>query len=205
MPHAFVATSDVARFLVLNTPGTHDSYFRDGGEAATHDDFDAAPAAVLRAHRSVGPQARHRDPRAAAVLPTRRDGRRSVADLLLRECASVLPLFAGLTLLALAVLVGAVAIGNGIRDRNQNRRIGVTGSAKARIVSDYVVWDAPLTSQAAAATAAATELTAWTRTVRAFFPEQGVAPGELTVRADLDREPGGVERTEPGHRVPAHA
>jgi quercetin dioxygenase-like cupin family protein len=42
--HAFIATSDVARFLVLNTPGTHDNYFRDGGEPATHSDFAAAPA-----------------------------------------------------------------------------------------------------------------------------------------------------------------
>jgi quercetin dioxygenase-like cupin family protein len=42
--HAFVVTSEVARFLVLNTPGTHDSYFRDGGEPATHSDFAAAPA-----------------------------------------------------------------------------------------------------------------------------------------------------------------
>jgi quercetin dioxygenase-like cupin family protein len=41
--HAFVATSEVARFLVLNTPGTHDSYFRDGGEPATHSDFGASP------------------------------------------------------------------------------------------------------------------------------------------------------------------
>ncbi len=43
VPHAFVVTSDVARFLVLNTPGTHDRYFRDGGEPATHQDFGAAP------------------------------------------------------------------------------------------------------------------------------------------------------------------
>jgi len=43
VPHAFVATSETARFLVLNTPGTHDSYFRDGGEPATHDDLAAAP------------------------------------------------------------------------------------------------------------------------------------------------------------------
>jgi quercetin dioxygenase-like cupin family protein len=44
VPHAFVATSDVARFLVLNTPGTHDRYFRDGGEPATHHDLNAAPS-----------------------------------------------------------------------------------------------------------------------------------------------------------------
>jgi hypothetical protein len=42
--HAFVVTSEVARFLVLNTPGTHDSYFRDGGEPATHSDLATAPA-----------------------------------------------------------------------------------------------------------------------------------------------------------------
>jgi quercetin dioxygenase-like cupin family protein len=41
--HAFVVTSDFAKFLVLNTPGTHDSYFRDGGEPATEMDFAAAP------------------------------------------------------------------------------------------------------------------------------------------------------------------
>lgn len=41
--HAFTATSDTARFLVLNTPGTHDSYFRDGGESATSRDLNDAP------------------------------------------------------------------------------------------------------------------------------------------------------------------
>lgn len=39
-----MAVSDTARFLVLNTPGTHDRYFRDGGAPATHADFAAAPA-----------------------------------------------------------------------------------------------------------------------------------------------------------------
>jgi quercetin dioxygenase-like cupin family protein len=41
--HAFTATSDTARFLVFNTPGTHDSYFRDGGEPATSCDLNDAP------------------------------------------------------------------------------------------------------------------------------------------------------------------
>jgi quercetin dioxygenase-like cupin family protein len=44
VPHAFVVTSEMTRFLVLNTPGTHDAYFRDGGEPATHQNFTAAPA-----------------------------------------------------------------------------------------------------------------------------------------------------------------
>jgi hypothetical protein len=110
-----------------------------------------------------------------------------------------LPLFAGLTLLALAVLVGSVAIGNGIRDRNRTDVISVTGSAKARIVSDYVVWDATLTSQARTAAAAAAQLTAWTSTVRAFFREQGVAAGELTVEPISTESPGGVD--ENGNRI----
>jgi quercetin dioxygenase-like cupin family protein len=33
-PHAFLVESEVARFLVLNTPGTHDRFFRDGGVPA---------------------------------------------------------------------------------------------------------------------------------------------------------------------------
>jgi quercetin dioxygenase-like cupin family protein len=44
VPHAFLVTSEVARFLVLNTPGTHDRFFRAGGTPATDRDFAAAPA-----------------------------------------------------------------------------------------------------------------------------------------------------------------
>ena len=43
VPHAFVATSEIARFLVINTPGTHDKFFRDGGEPAADADFDTSP------------------------------------------------------------------------------------------------------------------------------------------------------------------
>jgi quercetin dioxygenase-like cupin family protein len=43
VPHAFMAVSEIARFLVLNTPGTHDRFFRDGGFPATDRDFASAP------------------------------------------------------------------------------------------------------------------------------------------------------------------
>ncbi len=43
VPHAFTVTSTLARFLVFNTPGTHDQYFRDGGDPAAKPDFDTAP------------------------------------------------------------------------------------------------------------------------------------------------------------------
>ena len=66
-----------------------------------------------------------------------------------------IPLFAGLTLLALSVVVGSVLIAGGIRDRNRTDVITVTGSAKARIVSDYIVWDATLTGRGSSPAAAA--------------------------------------------------
>ena len=47
VPHAFIVTSEIARFLVLNTPGTHDRYFRDGGDTADDASFATAPAPDL--------------------------------------------------------------------------------------------------------------------------------------------------------------
>jgi quercetin dioxygenase-like cupin family protein len=44
VPHAFLIASETARFLVLNTPGGHDRFFRAGGEPATSRDLAAAPA-----------------------------------------------------------------------------------------------------------------------------------------------------------------
>jgi quercetin dioxygenase-like cupin family protein len=43
VPHAFLITSETARFLVLNTPGGHDRFFRAGGEPAASRDFASAP------------------------------------------------------------------------------------------------------------------------------------------------------------------
>jgi len=43
VPHAFMAISELARFLVLNTPGGHDRFFRAGGHPATDRDFANAP------------------------------------------------------------------------------------------------------------------------------------------------------------------
>ena len=43
VPHAFIVASDTARFLVMNAPGTQDSFFRAGGEPARSRDFADAP------------------------------------------------------------------------------------------------------------------------------------------------------------------
>jgi hypothetical protein len=92
-----------------------------------------------------------------------------------------IPLLAGLTLLAIAIAIGSVVIGHGIRDRNRNDVITVTGSAKKRITSDYVVWDLSITSQQPSAAEAASELGGWTASIRSFLTKEGVEPGELSV------------------------
>ena len=58
-----------------------------------------------------------------------------------------LPLLGGLALLAIAFVIGSFAIGHGIRDKNRNDVISVTGSAKKRISSDYIVWNLAVTSK----------------------------------------------------------
>jgi len=43
VPHAFMIVSPTARFLVMNTPGTQERFFRAGGEPASSRDFADAP------------------------------------------------------------------------------------------------------------------------------------------------------------------
>ncbi len=91
-----------------------------------------------------------------------------------------IPLLAGFALLGLAIGLGAVVLAGGIRDRNRNDTISVTGSAKARIVSDYVVWDATVASQADTPQAALPPLTRYSEQVRAFLTAQGAQPDEVS-------------------------
>jgi uncharacterized protein len=89
--------------------------------------------------------------------------------------------FAAVLLLALAIFFGSVAIAHGIRDRNRNNTITVTGSAKQRITSDYVVWNLSITSQQPLASAAADQVAGWAKRVRAFLDEEGIRGDELNV------------------------
>ncbi len=57
VPHAFLVVSGTARFLVVNSPGTQERFFRAGGEPALSRDFATAPPpnlertmAAARAH-----------------------------------------------------------------------------------------------------------------------------------------------------------
>lgn len=90
-----------------------------------------------------------------------------------------LPLLAGFLALALAIGLGAVVLAGGIRDRNRSDAISVTGSAKARIVSDYIVWNVSVASQADTPQAAAPRLTKWAAQVRSFLAANGARPGEV--------------------------
>jgi len=110
-----------------------------------------------------------------------------------------LPLFFGLGLLAIAVVVGSLFIAGAIRDRNRTDLITVTGSAKARIVSDYIVWDATLTGQGSSPAAASAQLAAWTSRVQSFFRDQGVVAEELTVEPIATESPGSID--ENGNRI----
>lgn len=92
-----------------------------------------------------------------------------------------IPILGGMALLAIAFVIGAVAIGHGIRDKNRNDVIAVTGSAKKRISSDYVVWSLSVTSRQPSATAAARQLAGWTGRIHAFLANQGVDPSEISV------------------------
>ena len=93
-----------------------------------------------------------------------------------------LPLLLGLTLLAIAILLGAVAVGHGIRDRGKGDVVTVTGSAKQRISSDYAIWDLSVTSQQSQPAGAAAQLARWTKAIRAFLSAQGVRGDELTIQ-----------------------
>ena len=93
-----------------------------------------------------------------------------------------IPLLVGLTLLSIAVLLGAIAVGHGIRDRNKADVVTVTGSAKQRITSDYAIWDLTVSSQQSQAAGAAKQLDRWTKAIRDFLAAEGVHADELTVQ-----------------------
>jgi hypothetical protein len=103
------------------------------------------------------------------------------------------PLLAGLLALALAIGIGCVVIADGIRARNGGETISVTGSAKQRVVSDYVVWDAHVTARGAEALGASRQLATWTARVRRFFDAQGVQSSEVTLSPISALAPGDAD------------
>jgi hypothetical protein len=89
---------------------------------------------------------------------------------------------AALAIVGVCVLVGSLAIADGIRDRGRRDVLTVTGSAKRRIQSDYVVWTVSLTSRQPTAQAASKELARWTERFQEFLTEEGAMPSEIAVQ-----------------------
>ena len=88
---------------------------------------------------------------------------------------------AGLGLVAVALAYGLFTVGDGIRARSARDTVSVTGSAKQRVVSDYVGWNGSVSARAAAPGVAARQLEVWAARVRSFLLQAGVHPDELTV------------------------
>jgi uncharacterized protein len=90
-------------------------------------------------------------------------------------------LFGGLALVAVALAYGLHAISNGISARDTRDTVTVTGSAKQRVTSDFVNWNASVSAQDVKPGVAAAQLDRWTTAVRAFLLKSGIKSDELTV------------------------
>lgn len=88
----------------------------------------------------------------------------------------------GFLALALAIGLGAVAVADGIRERNDFDVLSVTGSARQQIVSDHIIWEVSVSSQRETSAAAARELAGWARQVRGFLADEGARAEEITTR-----------------------
>ena len=53
VPHAFMVTSETARMLVLETPGSSEAFYRGASVAATEDILAAAPVDMARVQQSA--------------------------------------------------------------------------------------------------------------------------------------------------------
>jgi hypothetical protein len=91
-------------------------------------------------------------------------------------------LFAGLSVLSLALVVGSLVGAQAIRDIQQSRDVLlVTGSAKRPIRSDYIVWGLSVSSQQPTAREAYQELKRQTERVRTYLKAQQVPDGAITL------------------------
>ena len=92
-----------------------------------------------------------------------------------------------------------------IKVKPETRSIRITGSAKKRIVSDLVVWEATLEARAPDRTTAYKQLHEQTDKALAFLAAQGIKPDEIRPQsATFEEEFDEVEETKviPGTQVP---
>jgi hypothetical protein len=90
-----------------------------------------------------------------------------------------IPLLIGLAFISIAIGLGTYELADGIRNRGTQDEVTVTGSAKRSIVSDFVIWDASVTSQGDTPQTAARSLTDWAGKIRTFLREAGARDDEV--------------------------
>jgi hypothetical protein len=97
-----------------------------------------------------------------------------------------LQLLIGLTLVAVALLIGSLSIDAGLRSRNQlpsppANQITVTGSAQITVTSDRFEWDSKVSSTQPTTTAALFQLTGWIGQVQTALQGAGAHGDEITI------------------------
>jgi uncharacterized protein len=91
-------------------------------------------------------------------------------------------LFAGLTLLSIALIVSSSLWAGAVRNiKRSDDALTIIGAAKRSIKSDYIVWRVSLSSQQPTAQAAYQELTAWKTRVSAYLKAANVPESAISV------------------------
>jgi uncharacterized protein len=91
-------------------------------------------------------------------------------------------LFAGLTLLSIALIVSSSLWAGALRNiKRSDDALTIIGAAKRSIKSDYIVWRVSLSSQQPTAQAAYQELTAWKTRVTAYLKAANVPESAISV------------------------
>jgi uncharacterized protein len=91
-------------------------------------------------------------------------------------------LFAGLTLLSVALVISSSMWSSAIRNIKQSGdAVTVIGSAQRQIKSDYIVWRISISSQQPTSQAAYQQLKGWTERVQAYLKDAKVPESVMTV------------------------
>jgi len=89
----------------------------------------------------------------------------------------------GMVILSVALVVGSLAVDDGLRSRNQlpkSDQVTVTGSAEQAVTADTFEWDASVASTQPTTASALTQLDRWTAQIRAALDNAGAHDNEIT-------------------------
>lgn len=89
----------------------------------------------------------------------------------------------GMVILSVALVVGSLAVDDGLRSRNQppqSDQVTVTGSAEQAVTADTFQWDASVASTQPTTASALAQLNRWTAQIRAALDNAGAHDNEIT-------------------------